>query len=191
MWAGGSGYFSSVTVRMDLGYPLRSSPCRVSGASVHVETLHHRRPVLTQELWEDLPPNYTISKEMSKNGKDHNSVFKCSPLTTDRCEITMRGRVEKGKPEFLTYKPVLLLVNLTPVPKCPQILSQVQPQRPLPRDHMGPQMGRNVFIQRMSVFSRLLKRLEQIRLQLTSNSESMIHQIGLMLRPLCIIDVDI
>ena len=28
----------------------------VSGVSAHAETLHHRRPVLTQELWEDLPP---------------------------------------------------------------------------------------------------------------------------------------
>ena len=64
-----------------------------------------------------------------------------------------------------------------------------EPQRTLPRDHMGPQMGRNVFLQRMSVFSQLLKRLEQIRLQLTSNSESMTHQIGLMLRPLCIINL--
>ena len=41
-----------------------------SGASAHVETLHHRRRVLTQELWEDLPPGYTISKEMPRNGKN-------------------------------------------------------------------------------------------------------------------------
>ena len=82
---------------------------------------------------------------MHKNGKDHNNVFKCSPLTTDRCEITMRERVEKGKPEFLTHKSALLLVDLTPVPKCPQILSQVHPQRPLQRDHMGPQKEKYSF----------------------------------------------
>ena len=41
----------------------------VSGASALVETLHHRRPVLTQGLWEDLPPGYTISKEMPRNSK--------------------------------------------------------------------------------------------------------------------------
>ena len=34
----------------------------VSGASVHMEILHHRRPVLTQELWEDLLPGYTLAK---------------------------------------------------------------------------------------------------------------------------------
>ena len=39
----------------------------VSGASVHMEILHHRRPVLqtcaaSQELWEDLLPGYTLAK---------------------------------------------------------------------------------------------------------------------------------
>ena len=32
----------------------------LSGASAHVETLHHRRPVLTQELWEDLLPGSEV-----------------------------------------------------------------------------------------------------------------------------------
>ena len=32
----------------------------LSGASAHVETLPHRRPVLTQELWEDLPPGSEV-----------------------------------------------------------------------------------------------------------------------------------
>ena len=66
----------------------------LSEASAHVEILHHRRPVLTQELWEKLFPSYITSKKMPRNGKNHNSEFKFSPLTTDRHEITMRGRLK-------------------------------------------------------------------------------------------------
>lgn len=40
----------------------------VSGASVHVETLHHRGD-LCHTGAEDLPPGYTI-REMPKNGKN-------------------------------------------------------------------------------------------------------------------------
>ena len=53
--------------------------------------------------------------------------------------------METGKSEFLTHKQALLFVDLIPVPKCPQILSQVHPQRPLPRDHIGPQMEKSSF----------------------------------------------
>jgi len=66
----------------------------LSEASAHVEILHHRRPVLTQQLWENLLPSYITSKKMPRNGKNHNSEFKFSPLTTDRHEITMRGRLK-------------------------------------------------------------------------------------------------
>ena len=52
----------------------------VSGASVHMEILHHRRPVLTQELWEDLLPGYTLAKRslIRTETKELDSVVEAS-----------------------------------------------------------------------------------------------------------------
>ena len=129
-------------MRMDPSCPLRSSSCGLLGLSVG-EILHHRRPVLRSSGRPASRQHNT--KEMPSNGKNHKKEFKCSPLTTDRCEIIMRGRVETGKYEFLNHKPALLLVNS--VPKYPQIVSSCNHRVPLPRDHTGPQMEKCSFLE--------------------------------------------
>ena len=55
------------------------------------------------------------------------------------------GDWRQEKSEFLTHNPSLLLVDLTPVPKCPQIVSQVYPQISPPQKLHRPSDGEILF----------------------------------------------
>ena len=142
-----------------------SDPVHVaSGVSAHAETLHHRRPVLTRELREDLPPGHTISNEMPRNGKriTMNLNVLLSQLTNVKSQLKGEWRQENS--EFLTHKPTLLLVALMHAPKCLQIVSRVHPQMPPPPPGTTQALRwRNTPFQRKNVFSWPLKYLEEIR----------------------------
>ena len=57
----------------------------------------------------------------------------------------LEGDWRQEKSEFLTHNPSLLLVDLTPVPKCPQIVSQVYPQISPPQKLHRPSDGEILF----------------------------------------------
>ena len=124
----------------------------VSGTSAPVETLHHRRSVLTQEVCEDLPSGYTISNEMPRNCKSitMNLNVLLSQLTNVKSQLDGEWRQENS--EFLNHKPTLLLVALMHVPKCPQRVSLEHPQMAPPQGPHRPSDG-EMLLSRERMFS--------------------------------------
>ena len=141
MWAGGSDYFTPVTVRMDPGCPLRSGPCGLWGLSSYGNSASQETCAHTGALGRSASRLHT-SKEMPRNSKSitTNLNVLLSQLTDVKSQ--WEGEWTQGKSEFLTHKPTLLLVALMHVPKCPQRVSWVHPQMAPPRHHTGPQMDK-------------------------------------------------
>ena len=93
---GGSGYFTSVTGKMDLGCPLRSSSCGLGGLSSCGNPASQE--ICAQSCALGRPASRLHStKEMPNNSTNHKKEFKCSPFTGDRCKVTIRGNLETGK----------------------------------------------------------------------------------------------
>jgi len=93
---GGSGYFTSVTVRMDPSWPLRSSSCGFWGLSSCGNPTSQEICAHTGALGRPVSRLHS-TKEMPNNSKNHKKEFKSSPFTGHRCKFTIRGRLETGK----------------------------------------------------------------------------------------------
>ena len=136
---GGSGCFTSVTVRMDPSWPLRSSSCGFWGLSSCGNPTSQEICAHTGALGRPVSRLHS-TKEMPNNSKNHKKEFKSSPFTGHRCKFTIRGRLETGKIWIPHSQPKSALSW-----QCSQIVSQVQPQMAPPQRLHRPSNGEIFF----------------------------------------------